>query len=159
MDAIQFGQWALVAIAVFAVIKILNKFGLLGQTADEKGREELFNNPAVTGDATTFQAKLKQYLQSKGLPTTTQYIKGIMPSSSQMLAFKDALIKARGFWNDDESKVFNVFRNLNSQLQMYAFSQFFQTYQKKSIIDYLDEFMDESELSMINSIVNSKKIA
>ena len=158
MEAFQFAQWALVAIGVIAVISILNKFGILGKTADEKGAEALYNNASVTGSSTEFMPKLKSYLTSKGINPTPVYIKSISPSGSTLLAWKDNLVKAKGFWNDDESKVYNVFRNMKSQLNAYSFSQFFQAYMKKSVIDYLDEFMDESELSMINSITKNLPI-
>ena len=152
MEAFAFAQWALVAVGIIAVVSILNKFGILGKTADERGAEALNRNEAVTGNSTEFLPRLKSYLRSRNIDPTPNYIKSIMPTSSQMLAFKDNLIKARGFFNDDESKVYNVFRNVRSQTQAYGFSQFFQAYTKKSVIDYLDEFLDDSELSKINDI-------
>lgn len=151
-------EWVLIgaaAIAImFAMYKIADAFGLLGPSKEEVATEQLYNNAAATGSVSEFIPKLKAYLTSRKLPTTSDYIKALQPTSSQMLQWKDNLIKARGFWNDDESKVFNIFRNMKSQTQMYSMTQFFQAYMKKSLIDYLDEFMDTNELAMINSIVS-----
>ncbi len=156
---IQFAAIAVAAIIVgYAIYKILQFFGVIGDEKT-KGKEALMKDSAIQGNQTeflpiagaAFKAKYKRQ-------STPQDIKNLTPSSGVLTSWRKQLIDARGFFNDNESGVYNVFRNLKSKLQLYAFAQNFQTYVKKSLIDYLNEFMDESELNDLNNIIKSLPI-
>lgn len=158
-------QLELIAIAVAAIIvgyaiyKILNKFGLIGTTPEEVGKKEFLNNPAVQGDQNTFLPLAGKAFKNKyKRPASANDIKLLTPLPSVITSIRKQLKDSRGFFNDNESAVLNVFRNIKSQLALYTISQNFQVYEKKSLIDYLSEFLDENELSKLNDIVKKLPI-
>ena len=156
----NFSQFEFIAIAVAAIIvgyfvyKILNFFGIIGTTKESEGTKELNINPAMTGNKSFLQIAGSEYKKKYGKPITTNEVKRLTPTSSTLLEWKNKLVNAKGFFNDNENSIYNVFRNFKTKFDVYMFSQFFQTYQKVSLIDYLD-FMDETELSKLNDLIKS----
>lgn len=158
MDQITVLKWGGVLIVFFIVFRLLNKMGLIGTSPEEKGAKELMNNDVINGSPSTpktIAESVAKAQKKNATSVTKEDVKKYMPSSSTMLKWLDQLKKAAGVFDDDESAVYNVFRQMKNQVSLYAFSQFFSVYMKKSLIDYLSEFMNDSELSKVNDITKN----
>jgi hypothetical protein len=64
---------------------------------------------------------------------------------------------AKGTFDDDEEKVFNVFRSLASQLEIANFANLYKATQKVDLYTYLESFLSSGEMQTIYQIVKNKK--
>lgn len=151
MNPKNFLQWSLVLIAVYAIYRLLQKFNILDDSED-KGAEQVVQSVLFTPQQGN---KLVSELEKKlGRKVTATDIKNYSLPSTVMLRLSNDIIKAKGFLNDNEVLVFTVFKNFKSKFQVYYFSEFFKSYQKKDLISFLSDFLDTSELNTINNIIN-----
>lgn len=151
MNPKNFFQWGLVLIAIYAIYKLLQKFNILDDSED-KGAEQVVQSDLFTPQQ---GSKLISELEKKlGRKVTATDVKNYSLPSTVMLRLSNDIIKAKGFLNDNEVLVFTVFKNFKSKFQVYYFSEFFKSYQKKDLISFLSDFLDTSELNTINNIIN-----
>ena len=152
-------KWATVIILIFALLSLLRKFGIIGQTDQEANTEKLLDAPQFKP---TFLQTIKQAIanaRNKDVSKLTATdIKMFTPSSSQMLQWTDALINAKGIFKDDESAVYSVFKSIGSQTKLYFFNEFFKVYTKKDVVEFVSDFMNEDEMSRIYLIIKNKPL-
>lgn len=73
-------------------------------------------------------------------------------SSAQKLA--QYIYDAKGFFNDDEAKVYGVFQLLKTRSQVSFLAAVFFSMYKKSLLGYLLSFMNDSEMAAVAKITN-----
>lgn len=155
-NTVELLKWGVI---LFILYRILNKFGLVGSTADEKNAENLMSNVMMTGNQTAAPVQLVKAvsadLNKPQNKITADDIKKYSPSSSIMLKWLQDIKDADGYFNDNENLVYSVFRSMKNQVALYTFSQFFKVYENVDLIDYLKSFLDESELSTVYKIINA----
>ena len=159
MDAIKFAKWAAVIIGVIVLIKLLRDWGLLGKT-DEEINTEKFN------DLETFKPefiktagfKIAKKLNKPVNQLNAQDLNKFMPSLADTKNFVKSLADAKSVWDDDETKIYSAFRSVKSQFYLNRYNKYFVETIKKSIPDYLADFMNEKEISKIYTIIKNKPI-
>ena len=152
-------KWILVAAVLFMLYKLLNKFGLLGQTDDEKGAREL-ELGTITKDIRDDKQTQQNVKRATGKKKpNAQDILRIVSDSSTMLRLSTEIYNAHGITNDDEDAIYNAFRQLKSQYDAQMFAGFFKQRYKKDLFSWLDSFLDSEELAKINQIIKDKKPA
>lgn len=71
-------------------------------------------------------------------------------------AYVDDLWDATGFFNDDEDKIFGVFRAMKTKSQVAALAKRFNQLKSKDLYSYLSEYLNESELLKVKGIIDQK---
>jgi hypothetical protein len=159
-------KWALVIAALYLIYKLLNKFGLLGETEDEKGANELISNTGIdtVGDLKDNKKQVAaiQKTTGKKLPTSAD-IKKIQSTPQQYRRLAELINSARGTvangFDDNEDLIYSSISELKSQFDFSMFSRFFLSWKHQDLFVFLKEFLNDSELARINTIIKNKKPA
>lgn len=158
-------KWILVLAAIYMIIKLLNKWGLLGTSPDDKGAEQLRTsdvfNPSSSVDNKIVVAAAKA--TGKGAPSINDF-KKIVPNQKYFPEWAKIILTAKGVTGDNEAAIYGVFNNMYSQFEAKMFADMFALSLKKNNLgtdlwSFLDEFLDSGEMSRINTIIKSKKLA
>ena len=59
------------------------------------------------------------------------------------------ILDAKGYFNDDEDKLYNVFKTIQTQFQLSLLSRVFSTYYKKDLLEYLKSILNADEIAPI----------
>ena len=70
-------------------------------------------------------------------------------------AFAKTIYDAIGFFTDDESAVYGVFRQLKSQTQVSFLAEAFYNNYGTDLYSYLAKNLNDGEMAIVNQIVNS----
>ena len=163
-DGKEFAIFKLILLiaAVFLIYKLLDKFGLMGLSDAEKNAQKLSEGEALN-DALDKNSKLgKAILKSTGKSLKTlnaSDVKAITPNRPNMNNYVNQIWDAKGTFKDNEDMVYNVFRNLYSQFEINFFSKYFSVTKKRDLYGFLATFMNTNELSTLQNIIKSKKLA
>jgi hypothetical protein len=75
-------------------------------------------------------------------------------------AYTDTLVErlwdATGWFNDSESEIYGVFRSLPTKTSMAFLAKRFYTVKNQDLYSYLDDYLNDSEMLVLNSIINPK---
>jgi len=88
------------------------------------------------------------YKQFAGAPLLT------VASANNLCA---TVYNAAGFFNDDESAVYGVFQSLTYKTQVSFLAERFYSLYGKSLLGYLNEFLNQSELATVANITQKLK--
>lgn len=159
-DQLETLKWILVVLIVLVVLRLLNKFGLIGTTQDDKNAEKLQESHTLGDlkDKKTLDAASK-VLGKPYSKTTKEERDKLTPNKNRFGQFILDLRDANGITNDDEEKVYSVFRQLYSQYEVTLFANVFAAIEKKDLYAYLRSFLDNEELSEVYKIIKNKKPA
>lgn len=137
------------AIAYFKIIKpiidkISDPFGKSEQHKDDVKEIEQLKNENY------FDPQYKDDLKRNNV------ILSLTPYGQK--TYGQIIYNAKGFFNDDESAVYGVFRALKSKTQISYLSEwFFYTY-KQDLKAYLQSFLNENEFGNVATICNKLPI-
>jgi hypothetical protein len=65
------------------------------------------------------------------------------------LEFAKDILDAKGYFNDDEDRLYYIFRTIQTQYQLSVLSRIFSAYHKKDLLEYLKSFLKAEELEPI----------
>jgi len=68
------------------------------------------------------------------------------------------IYQSKGLFNDDESKLYDIFQNMKSQVQVSFLAQSFSQKYKKDMLDYIKGFTNEEERAKIYDIIKNKAL-
>jgi len=71
-------------------------------------------------------------------------------------AYVEDLWNATGYFNDDEEKIFGVFRAMRTQSQIAALAKRFNQLKNKDLYGYLKDYLNEAELLTVKKIIDQK---
>jgi len=71
-------------------------------------------------------------------------------------AYVDDLWNATGWYNDDEEKIYGVFRAMKTQSQIAALAKRFNQLKNKDLYGYLRDYLNDAELLTIKQIIDQK---
>jgi hypothetical protein len=71
-------------------------------------------------------------------------------------AYVDDLWDATGYFNDDEDKIYGVFRAMKTKSQVAALAKRFNQLKSKDLYSYLDEYLNDEELLKVKAIIDQK---
>lgn len=134
---------ALVLVVIFAGKKILQTVGIV-ETQAEKDYEKNLQNSWLKPE------QFKGWVKKTGYKIPSQIENFVLPS----LVAK--IYDSKGFFNDDEDQVYNFFRALQSKMQCSAVAFYFEKTYERPLTEYLDSFLNASEVEKIVKIINQK---
>ena len=128
---------------LFAAYKILQKFGIF-KTADEKN-----------------EAKALENLESSNYWEYNKFLLSV-PAGAALLtqggaaAYAADIYDAKGIFNDDEDKVYSVFRAMKTQSQVAALAKRFNQIYSKDLYNYIKGFFNEDEMLVLKKLLDAK---
>lgn len=129
---------------LFIVRPIFQKIGII-KTQDEKDQEK----------------QEQDYSSSASSPFNPNFYKSVagaqLVTKAVAQSIAQTLYDAHGFINDDEQAVYGALRQLSYKTQLsWVADVFYQQYQQ-DLYQYLRNFLDDSEMSIVNSIAANLK--
>lgn len=154
---------ALGAGALLGMYKLFQKFGII-KTAEEE-QSQLVTKKAG-GDSTTIDSKnsflsfnpnywitiIKSFNSKK--MKITMAVQQIV-SYSELVKMAEEVKNSYGYFHDDNEKLYNVFRTIQTQFQLSLLAYTFKEKYKKDMLAYMQSFMSESEMAGIYDIINN----
>lgn len=132
--------YVLVGGAIFAGYKLLQKLGLI-KTASEAAA----SNAASVLQTANFFAQ--DYYKTGGAGTLI-----LTNAAADFLA--KSVYDSKGYFNDDEDKLFGVFKSLKTKSQVsYLADIFYQKY-RRDMITYIRSFLNDNEMLTLKNIVD-----
>lgn len=131
-------KWVAVIVAIFIIIKLLNKFNLFGKDQAQKDAEALGQSAGLTKPVQQ-QSEMQKAIKRKlgtSKPTKEQ-LKGLLPNFNNYPAWVKEIYGAKHAFGNEIEPVMNVFRQMNSQFEINYFSQLFAQTTKKDLYGYL----------------------
>lgn len=128
---------------LFIVYKIAQKVGLVPTAASNAAQQNL------------------QQLETASYWDYNKFLSSL-PGGALLLtqagaaAYVDDLWDATGYFNDDEEKIYGVFRAMRTKSQVAALAKRFNQLKSKDLYSYLSEYLNESELLKVKGIIDQK---
>ena len=128
---------------LFIVYKIMQKIGVLPTAASTAAAQNL------------------QQLESASYWDYNKFL-STLPTGAALLtmsgaaAYVNDLWDATGVFNDDEEKIYGVFRAMKTQSQVAALAKRFNQLKNKDLYGYLNDYLNESELLKVKAIIDQK---
>lgn len=134
----------------FGVIKTETeeKLDTATEQAGESSTEASVTNPFLSFNPRYSEALVTAY--KKKFPDKAWNIsKQEAISRDQYKAFSRDLLSAKDLINDDEQKIYSVFKNIQTQFQLSLLSRVFNFYWKKDLLEHLKSTLNADELAPI----------
>jgi hypothetical protein len=123
---------------------IFEKLGIVQSTEEKKEEAEVKNQMQQLSTGNYFDP---DYYKKGGAGTLLLTVSGATNLSK-------IIYDAKGILNDDEAAVYGVFQSLKAKSQVSFLAEvFFKTY-KKSLLAYLQSFLNDTELAIVAKICN-----
>lgn len=156
----QIFKLILLVTAVFIIVRLLNKFGLLGKSDEEKDVEKLSESTALNDEIGKGTKLGKAIVKATGKKTISKSdVERLTPNRPNFNKWINQIWDSKGFFKDNEDKVYSVFRQMNSQFEINMFSKVFSTIKQRDLFGFLSTFMNDKELSIVYNIIKNKKLA
>lgn len=124
--------------------KLFQKLGLLKTKEDRETEKNIESAEKVPDSANFFS------------PTAKIPKGSLLLTAAGAAALAKKLMKARGFFNDDEEAIYGIFRSLKTRSQITSLAFAFQKLYGKDLYFWLKAIMSAGELAVVVKIVNSK---
>jgi hypothetical protein len=128
---------------LFIVYKIMQKVGVIPTAASTAAAQNL------------------QQLESASYWDYNKFL-STLPAGAALLtmsgaaAYVNDLWDATGVFNDDEEKIYGVFRAMKTQSQVAALAKRFNQLKNKDLYGYLNDYLNETELLKVKAIIDQK---
>ena len=128
---------------LYIVFKIAQKVGVIPSAASNQAQQNL------------------QQLETASYWDYNKFLSTV-PAGALLLtqagaaAYVDDLYDATGFFNDDEDKIYGVFRAMKTKSQVAALAKRFNQLKSKDLYSYLDEYLNDEELLKVKAIIDQK---
>lgn len=140
----------------FGIIKTKEESGLETATeqASQSSTEASTTNALLSFSPLYSNALVEAYLK-KFAGKTWDTKKQEKIDRSKFLELAKDILDAKGYFNDDENKLYNVFRIIQTQYQLSLLARVFGTYHKKDLLEYLKSILNADEIApILNQVKN-----
>ena len=146
-------------VGLIALKKIAEKFGII-QTKEEAEVETATESAGATSTTATknnpFLAFSPKYSNALVTAFKKKYPNSVWNmekqegmAREQYKAYARDLLNAKSIINDDEDKIYSIFRTIQTQFQLSVLSRIFAVYWKKDLLEYLKGVLNADELKPI----------
>jgi hypothetical protein len=140
----------------FGIIKTKEESGLETATeqASQSSTEASSTNPLLSFSPLYSNALVVAY--KKKYPSKVWDVsKQEKIDRPKFLELAKDILDAKGYFNDDEDKLYNVFKTIQTQFQLSLLSRVFSTYYKKDLLEYLKSILNADEIApILNQVKN-----
>lgn len=148
---------------VIALIILIVWFILKPSSDKKEEKEELKEQTTLTNNATDKKVKTAfnrtayaGLIKTTKYKTSSDYLKSKGLQSTDIAKTAEKIDEAQGFWNDDEDKLYGVFRAIPNITIFSMVSNIFYYIYKKDLREYLLDFMTEKEMDKLYKIIIAK---
>lgn len=157
-------KWVLLIVAVFVLLRILGKMGLLGKDQAQQASDKLGQSAGLTKPVQQ-QSEMQKAIRRKlgtSKPTKQQLLT-LVPNYSNFGSWVVDIENAKHFTGNDIEGVMGIFRNMNSQFEINMFAQTFQQTTKKDLFGWLKKlftgvFGNAERMQDIYNIIKDKPL-
>jgi hypothetical protein len=128
---------------LFIIYKLAQKVGLI---PSQESKQETQNLQALQSASVWDYNKFLASLPAGALLLT----------QAGAAAYVDDLWDATGWYNDDEEKIYGVFREMKTQSQIAALAKRFNQLKNKDLYSYLRDYLNDTELLNVKTIIDQK---
>jgi len=134
----------------FGIIKTKEETGLETATEEASGSstEASATNPLLAFNPNYSTALIIAYKKKYPSKAWDQK-KQMIIDTTQFSALALDVLDAKGFFNDDEDRLYNVFKVIQTQYQLGFLSKLFSVLYKKDLLEYLKSFLKADEIAPI----------
>lgn len=140
----------------FGIIKTKEESGLETATeqASQSSTEASSTNPLLSFSPLYSNALVVAY--KKKYPSKVWDVsKQEKIDRPKFLELAKDILDAKGYFNDDENKLYNVFKIIQTQYQLSLLARVFSTYHKKDLLEYLKSILNADEIApILNQVKN-----
>ena len=150
------GWQEIIAIVVFVVV-LFFIFKPSGEKKDTKKDTEL--TVTATDKKVTFafnRTAYAPYIKTKGFSKSSDYLKSKGLTGKDINTTVNMIKSAKGTFNDDEDKLYDVFRAIPNLCIFSMVSNIFYYVHKIDLREFLIDFMNEKEMSKLYKIIIAK---
>lgn len=140
LDVNSIMPYVIIGGVIFAGYKLLQKIGLVKTAADAAAS----NAAASLQNANYFSP---DYYKTGGAGTLI-----LTAAASDFLA--KSIYDSKGIFNDDEDKLFGVFKSLKTKSQVSFLAEVFYRKYKRDMIAYINSFLNDKEMLTLKNIVD-----
>ena len=140
----------------FGIIKTKEESGLETATeqASQSSTEASSSNPLLSFSPLYSNALVVAY-QKKFPSKIWDVSKQEKIDRPKFLELAADILDAKSYFNDDEDKLYNVFKIIQTQFQLSLLSRVFSTYYKKDLLEYLKSILNADEIApILNQVKN-----
>jgi hypothetical protein len=128
---------------LYLVYKVLQKVGVVPTAAANQAQQNL------------------QQLEAANYWDYNNFFKTAPPGHALLTmagaaAYVNDLWNATGYLNDDEEKIYGVFRAMRTKSQVAALAKRFNQLKNKDLYGYLSDYLNETELLKVKGIIDQK---
>jgi hypothetical protein len=154
---------ALAIAGIIAIKKVMEMFGLIKTaeekrvdkaTADANQSADTGNNPMLSFNGNYAVTLIKDFIKRN--PREKWFNNWQLQfSNADYVDMAKNIKDSYGYFNDDEEKLYSVFRRINTQYQLAILSSLFYALYKKDMLEYMKSFMNANEMQPIIDIVSN----
>lgn len=134
-------------VGLFIAYKVLQRLGIIKSSEEIKEAKELEKN--LTNLESSNYWDYNKFLST--IPQGT-----LVLSQGGASAYADDIWDAKGVFNDDEDKVFAVFRAMKTQSQVASLAKRFNQKYSKDLYTFIRGFFDDTEMITIKKLLDAK---
>lgn len=112
------------------------------------------NNPYIAFNPNYAPLIVKAY-NKKYYPKIFNGTYNMVFSQGQYINLVNQLWAGKDLFNDDEEKIYGVFRQITTQWQLSLLSSLFFYFKKKDLLEWLKGFLDANEMAVIFNIIKN----
>ena len=134
----------------FGIIKTKQEEGLetATQEAGQSATQASASNPFLSFNPNYSNALVTAF-KKKYPKKNWDTVKQEAIERTQYKAYARDLLNAKSIINDDEDKIYSIFRTIQTQYQLSLLSRVFSTYWKKDLLEFLKGVLNADELDPI----------
>ena len=143
----------------FVVYKGMQKLGLIESAESKKDKQN-----AAAFDKMTSRWITDEYLKTVAVAYKKKYnktptIKDLTPTPDTTISkARVRLYDAKGFFNDDEEKLYGVFRDLRNGVDIYRLNAGFKKqYEGRNILDFINSFTGDDDRAKLYILLRDLK--
>jgi hypothetical protein len=134
-------------VGLFVVYKVLERLGIIQSSEEIKEAKELKKN--LTNLESSNYWDFNKFLST--VPQGT-----LVLTQGGASAYADDIWNAKGVFNDDEDKVFAVFRAMKTQSQVASLAKRFNQKYSKDLYTFIRGFFNDEEMITVKKLLDAK---
>lgn len=140
-------KWGLTLAGLFAVYKLMQKFGIVKSAQQEQEATE--RAEAITANIWLPTLEVDPAFKKYNIMTLTRAGRNL---------YAEDIYKAHGVFNDDEEAIYSTFRSLRYQSQVSSIAEAFRRLYNQDLVTWLRDILNDEEFTTVLNIIKSKPL-
>ena len=143
-------------IVLFLIYKLFRKMGLIKSDAELKEQNQAHDILTSAYFSPLYYQEQIKFVKKKGNSVTTRKM---FPNVVHFTDYAKRIWDSKGFFKDNESQAIGVMKSMISKSEVSLFADYFQKQYKRDLVNFMQTYMNDQQLSIIYSAtINLKTI-